>query len=77
MRSSDQLKILKDQGAQTTTRAVAYRLWLPFSVNRVLNLRKLRRVIALYIYIYIYIYIYMHIYIYIYIYIYIFKYIYI
>ena len=36
--SSDQMKILKDQCAQTTTRAVgiAYRLWLPFSINRVL-----------------------------------------
>ena len=49
-RSSDQLKILKDQTAQTTIRAVGagYRLWLPFSINRVLNLTKLRSV---YIYI--------------------------
>ena len=45
--SSDQMKILKDQSAQTTTRAsgLAYRLWLPFSINRVLNLTKLRSVI--------------------------------
>ena len=37
-RSSDQMKILMDQSAQTTTRAVgiAYGLWLPFSINRVL-----------------------------------------
>ena len=43
-RSSDQMKILKDQSAQTATRAVglAYCLWLPFSINRVLNLTKLR-----------------------------------
>ena len=36
-RSSDQMKISKDQSAQTTARAVgiAYRLWLPFSINRV------------------------------------------
>ena len=42
-RSSDQMKILKDQSAQTTTRAVgiAYRLWLPFSINRMLNPTKL------------------------------------
>ena len=38
--SSDQKKILKDQSAQTTARvvSVAYRLWLPFLINRVLNL---------------------------------------
>ena len=38
--SSDQMKILKDQSAQTTTGVVglAYCLWLPFSINRVLNL---------------------------------------
>ena len=38
-RSSDQMNILKDQSAKTTTRVVglAYRLWLPFSINRVLN----------------------------------------
>ena len=38
----------KDQSAQTTTRAVgiAYRLWLPFSINRVLNLTKLRSIIS-------------------------------
>ena len=36
--SSDQVKILKYQIAQTTTRVVgvAYRLFLPFSINRVL-----------------------------------------
>ena len=47
-RSSDQMKILKDQSAQTTARAVgiAYRLWLPFSINRVLNLTKLRSIIS-------------------------------
>ena len=46
--SSDQMKILKDQSAQTTTRAVgiANRLWLPFSINRVLNLTKLRSIIS-------------------------------
>ena len=49
--SSDQMKILKDQSAQTTARvvSVAYRLWLSFSINRVLNLT--------YIHIYLYIYI--------------------
>ena len=38
--SSDQMKILKDQSAQTTARvvSVAYCLWLPFLINRVLNL---------------------------------------
>ena len=65
-RSSDQMKILKDQSAQTATRvgAVVYRLWLPFSINRVLNLTKLRSVICMsviYIYISI-IYIYMYMY---------------
>ena len=42
------MKILKDQSAQTTTRAVgiAYCLWLPFSMNRVLNLTKLRSIIG-------------------------------
>ena len=41
-----QMKILKDQSAQTTARAVgiAYRFWLPFSINRVLNLTKLRSI---------------------------------
>ena len=55
-RSSDQMKILKDQSVQNTTRVVgvAYRLSLPFSI----------------IYIYTYTYIYIHIYINIYIYIY-------
>ena len=45
--SSDQIKILKDQSAQTTARvvSVAYHLWLPFSINRVLNLTMLRSVI--------------------------------
>ena len=45
--SSDQMKILKDQSAQTTARvvSVAYRLWRPFLINRVLNLTKLRSVI--------------------------------
>ena len=45
--SSDQKKILKDQIAQTTARVVsiAYHLWLPFFINRVLNLTKLRSVI--------------------------------
>ena len=38
--SSDQIKILKDQSAQVTIRAVsiAYCLWLHFPINRVLNL---------------------------------------
>ena len=42
--SSDQIKILKDQSAQTTARivSVAYRLWLPFLINRVLNLTMLQ-----------------------------------
>ena len=45
--SSDQMKILKEQSAQTTARvvSVAYRLWLPFLINRVLNLTMLRSVI--------------------------------
>ena len=44
---SDQIKILKAQSAQTTTTAmsIAYRLWVSFSINRVLK----------YIYIYIYV----------------------
>ena len=37
-RSSDQMNILKDQSAKTTrVVGLAYRLWLPFSINRVLN----------------------------------------
>ena len=46
-RSLDQMKILKDQSAQTTSTAVgiAYHLWLPFSINRMLNLTKLRSII--------------------------------
>ena len=83
--SSDQMKILKDQSDQTTARAVsiAFRLWLPFLINRVLNLIMLRSVIydqsvdRYYIYIYTYIYIYIYMYIYIYIYIYIYMYIYV
>ena len=45
--SSYQMKILKDQSAQTNARAVsvACRLWLPFLINRVLNLTMLRSVI--------------------------------
>ena len=45
--SSDQKKILKDQTAQTTASVVslAYCLGLPFLINRVLNLTKLRSVI--------------------------------
>ena len=44
--SSDQKKIWKDQSAQTTASvvSVAYRLWLPFLINGVLNLTKLRSV---------------------------------
>ena len=44
--SSDQMKILKDQSAGTTARvmSVAYPLWLPFLINRVLNITKLRSV---------------------------------
>ena len=44
--SSDQKEILNDQSAQTTARvaSVAYRLWLPFLINRVLNLTKSRSV---------------------------------
>ena len=57
--SSDQKKILRDQSAQTNARVVSisYPLCLPFSINRELNLRKLRNVILRYIYIYIHIYI--------------------
>ena len=38
---------MKDQSAQTTARnlSIAYGLWLPFLINRVLNLAKLRSVI--------------------------------
>ena len=44
--SLDQKKIFKDQSAHTTARAVsfAYRLWLPFMINGVINLTKLRSV---------------------------------
>ena len=40
--SSDQRKILKDHSVQTTARVVslAYCLWLPFLIDRVLNLTK-------------------------------------
>ena len=64
--SSDHKEILKDKSAQTTARvvSVAYRLWLPFLINRVLNLTKLRNVIydqsvdsSCFAHIYIYIYI--------------------
>ena len=46
---SDQKKILKEQSAQTNARvvSVAYRLWLPFSINRVLNLTKIKKRIML------------------------------
>ena len=42
--SSDQMKILKDQRAQTTARvvSVAYCLWLPFLINKGLSLTMLR-----------------------------------
>ena len=45
--NSDQITILKDQSAQTTARVVsiAYCLWLPFLMNRVLNWTKLRSII--------------------------------
>ena len=45
--SSDQMKILKDQSAQTTPRvvSVANPLLLPFLINRVVNLTKLRSII--------------------------------
>ena len=38
--SSDQMKILKEQSAQTTARVVSavYRFWLPFLIGGVLNL---------------------------------------
>ena len=40
-------QILRDQSAQTTARfaSVRYRLWLPFSINRLSDLTKLRSVI--------------------------------
>ena len=46
-RCLDSMKILKEQSAQTTTRAVgmAYRLRLPFSFNRMLSLTKSRSAI--------------------------------
>ena len=42
------MKISKDQSAQTTTRAVdiVFGLRLPLSINRVLNLTKIRRIIS-------------------------------
>ena len=48
---SDQMKILKGQSAETTTRAVgiAYPLWLSFSINRMVNLTNLRSIIYKYI----------------------------
>ena len=41
------MDILKNQSAQTTARVVrvAYGLWLPFSINRVLNLTMLMSLI--------------------------------
>ena len=46
--SSDQKKILNDQSAHATARVVrvAYYLWLPFLINRVFNLTKLRSIIC-------------------------------
>ena len=43
-RNSGQMKILKDPIAQTTTKpmGIAYCLWLPFAIRRVLNLIKLK-----------------------------------
>ena len=45
--SSDQKKIVRDQSAQTTARVVSvtYCLWLTLSINKVLNLTKLRSVL--------------------------------
>ena len=45
--NSDQMKSLKYQSAQTTIRAVgiAYFLWPPFPINRVLNFAKIRSII--------------------------------
>ena len=45
--SLDQMNILEDQSVQTTTRAmgIAYRLWLPISINIVLNLTKFTSII--------------------------------
>lgn len=45
--SSHQMKILMDQGAQTTARVVTvtYCFWLPFLINRVFSFTKLRSVI--------------------------------
>ena len=45
--SSDQMKISMAQRAQTIARVVSvpYRFCLPFLINRVLNLTRLRRVI--------------------------------
>ena len=44
---SDQVKILKDQRAETIARvvSVAYPFWLSFLINSVLNLTKLRSII--------------------------------
>ena len=41
--SSEQIKMLKNQSAQTPARvvSVAYSLWLPFSIKRIPNLTKL------------------------------------
>ena len=43
--SSDQMQILKDHNAHTTRAlGIAYRLWLPFSINTVFNLTKLKNI---------------------------------
>ena len=45
--SSEQLRSKEDPEKKTTARAlsIAYHLWLPFPINRVLNLTTLRSVI--------------------------------
>ena len=53
--SSDQMQILKDHSAHSRALGIAYRLWLPLSIDRVFNLTKLKNILYIYIYIYIYI----------------------
>ena len=57
--SSDQMQTLKDHNAHITRAlGIAYRLWLPFSINTVFNLTKLKNITHTHTHTHIYIYIY-------------------
>ena len=65
--SSDQMQILKDHNAHTTRAlGIAYRLWLPFSINTVFNLTKLKNITHTHTHTHTHAHTHTHIYIYIY-----------